>query len=139
MLAICHCPPHLFAICKVLETVDHKMGSSKHSLVMPKGITLFSTITGLRIKEILGVGDRIANTIFITNDNETKKRIISDTFEIIIGAIDFDEVFKENTLLAYSPLKAIKVGEEQDTIRGFLQELCSFERMAWFSFDHAQY
>jgi hypothetical protein len=65
------------------------------------------------------------------------KIIVTPFFELTIGAFDYQDVFKEKTLLAYSALTSVAEGNEHDTSRGFIHELSHFAKIAWLSRDHA--
>jgi hypothetical protein len=99
---------------------------------------MFSVLNGIEIKENLGRGDRIANTIFVTNDLSTKRQIVMPFFEPVIGSFEYDAVFKETSLLAYSiPSLPIDVGKEHNLSHAFLHQLIFFAKWTWLYQDHA--
>lgn len=104
---------------------------------MPVKPVLFAAMSGMTVQENLGRGDRIATDIYLTNDPETKHRIVDPFLESQIGVVETSIIFNNDNILAYCQPTDVSVGLEHDAASGFLHELSLFERNAWMHYDNA--
>lgn len=98
--------------------------------------TFIALLRDVEFKDDLGKGDRINDSIYITNNKSVIENLVTKEFWPVIGLLEIEYLLSNNAVVAYSHQELSEESPEQCVVSR-LYEIQSFLLVAWAQIDHS--